>query len=247
MNTARKLLATLLLLLATPATAWSQNGIVSAGLAEEFVEVKVNYSGATVTLFATPPDQTSTTAGLAVALIGPTKPHVVTRNTPNGKQKFDFISAPIVFAIGAEPQVADTTEPQSLIDAGLNAAASAIPAPEHLTSPDLALWRAALVDLKMQQNLYSLDETTIEHLDGGLRRARMTLPPNAPPGDYTVRAVVFDNGLPVGSSEQSLTLVRTGLEATLYKMSTNQGILYGLLAVLIAFLVGGSAAWLGRR
>ncbi len=220
--------------------------LVASGLADEEVEVKINYSGAEIVLFVSAPPSDEP-GGMAVALIGPRFPHTITRNTEAGQRSFNFVSAPTVFAIGAEPEVAETTEPQTLIDAGLNAATAAIPNENQIEAPDLPMWRAAFVELKMEQDLYSLDETIIERLDGGLRRARMVLPPNAPPGDYLVRAVVFENGVPVGATEQVLNLVRGGMEATLFDLATQHGVVYGFMAVLIGVFVGSIAAWVGRR
>jgi uncharacterized protein (TIGR02186 family) len=208
----------------------------------------VNYSGARIVLFATSPAGEDPGVGFAVALIGPSAPYSVTHNAPNGDvQHFKFVSAPTVFAIGAEPQVADTVPQDVMTEAGLNVAASAMPRPENLTSPDLETWRAAFVDLKMEQGLYSLDETTIEKLPGGLRRARIILPPSAPPGDYKVRAVAFRDGQKIGETEQALTLVRGGMDATLFDLSKKHGFIYGFLAVLLGSLVGAIAAWVGRR
>ena len=99
----------------------------------------------------------------------------------------------------------------------------------------------------MEQGLYSFGDTTIERLDGGLRRAKITLPLNAPPGEYRIRAVSFRNGAPVGESEQVLTLVRSGLDATLFDLSRQHGFIYGFLAVLLGVSVGGIAAWFGRK
>lgn len=221
---------------------------IAAGLAETTVEVKVNYSGARIVLFAASPAGDDETVGFAVALIGPSAPYKIIHRTPTGGEaRFDFVSAPSVFAIGAEPQVVESTPPETMIEAGLNAAAAAMPKPADLMAPDLETWRAALVDLKMEEGLYSLDETTIERLEGGLRRARIILPPNAPPGDYKVRAVAFRNGERIGETEQKLTLVRGGMDATLFDLSKQHGFIYGLLAVLLGFIVGGIAAWVGRR
>lgn len=219
---------------------------VSSGLADEQVDVQINYSSAEVVLFVSSP-VTNETGGMAAALIGPRRPHTITRQTEAGPRSFTFMSAPSVFVIGAEPQVAETTEAQALIDAGLNAATAAVPNEEDLDAPDLATWRAALVELKMDQDLYSLDEGIVERVDDNLLRARMVLPPNAPPGDYLVRAVVFENGVPIGSTEKVLNLVRTGMEATLYDLATNHGVVYGFLAVLIGVIIGSIAAWAGRR
>jgi uncharacterized protein (TIGR02186 family) len=134
-----------------------------------------------------------------------------------------------------------------MIHAGLNVQAVVMPRPDKLQSPDLAAWRSAFVDLKMEQKLYTLDDTTIERLEGGLRRASINLPPNAPPGQYRVRAVAFQNGKRIGQTEQVLTLVRGGMDATLFNLSRRHGFIYGFLAVLLGTIVGGVAAWVGRR
>jgi uncharacterized protein (TIGR02186 family) len=222
--------------------------VIVAGLAEDQVEVKVNYAGARIVLFATAPADESGSSGLAVALIGPRAPAKVIRRKPTGgEERFKFETAPVVFAIGAEPQVVGTIPPDVMIQAGLNAAASAMPEADKLNSPDLETWRAAFVDLKMQEGLYSFDTTTIERLDGGLRRAKIKLPANAPPGEYKIRAVAFRNGHSVGMTEKTLTLIRGGLDATLFDLSRQHGFIYGFLAVLLGAIVGGIAAWVGRR
>ena len=220
---------------------------MAAGLAEDIVEVKVNYSGSRIVLFATAPQPENDTSGMAVALIGPMAPQKMIHRTAAGDQTIEFVAAPLVFAVGAEPQVATSVAPAVMIEAGLNAQASAMPRSNQLLSPDLDKWRAAFVDLKMQQGLYSFSETTIERLDGGLRRAKIALPINAPPGEYRIRAVAFRNGAPVGESEQVLTLVRSGLDATLFDLSRQHGFIYGIVAVLLGVGVGGIAAWFGRK
>lgn len=225
----------------------AEKPFMAAGLAEDVVEVKVNYSGSRIVLFATAPQPENDTSGMAVALIGPMAPQKMIHRTAAGDQTIEFVAAPLVFAVGAEPQVATSVAPEVMIEAGLNAQASAMPRSNQLLSPDLDKWRAAFVDLKMQQGLYSFSETTIERLDGGLRRAKIALPLNAPPGEYRIRAVAFRNGAPVGESEQVLTLVRSGLDATLFDLSRQHGFVYGFVAVLLGVSVGGIAAWFGRK
>jgi uncharacterized protein (TIGR02186 family) len=220
---------------------------IVAGLAEDTVEVKVNYSGARIVLFATGPLEENEGSGVAVALIGPPEPQEVVRLTASGERRFQFVSAPTVFAIAAEPQVTGAIPPEVMVEAGLNAAASAMPRAEQLDAPDLPAWRAAFVNLKVNQGLYSLDETVIERLEGGLRRARIALPADAPPGDYRIRAVAFRNGQRIGESEQVLRLVRGGMDATLFDLARNHGVIYGFVAVLLGALIGAVGAWVGRR
>jgi len=247
----RILIFALAALIVPQATAQRVEGadkpFMAAGLAEDTVEVKVNYSGSRIVLFATAPQPENDTSGMAVALIGPMAPQKMIHRTATGDKTIEFVAAPLVFAVGAEPQVATSVAPEVMIEAGLNAQASAMPRSNQLLSPELDSWRAAFVDLKMQQGLYSFSDTTIERHNDRTTRARIALPLNAPPGEYRIRAVAFRNGVPVGESEQVLTLVRSGLDATLFDLSRQHGFIYGFVAVLLGVGVGGIAAWFGRK
>ena len=220
---------------------------LSSGLAEDQVEVKVNYSGARIVLFASSPQTSDAETLLVVAIIGPeTNPEII-RRTPKGPETFHFVTAPSVFAVGSEAGIAESVSPEVLAAAGLNAAEAAVPRQADLRDPALPLWRSALVELKMAERLYSVDYATVERLGGGLRRARIDLPPNAPPGDYRVRAGMFKDGRAICQSERKLVLSRGGLEATLFDLSRKHGLIYGVLAIAVGASIGFLGALVGRR
>lgn len=218
-----------------------------AGLAEESIQVTVNFTGSRVVLFANTPQPENETSGLAVALIGPSTSQTLIRRTATGEQAIEFVSAPLVFAVGAEPQVAASVAPEVMARVGLDPAAAAQPSASQLTAPDLPAWRNAFVELKEEEGLYVLDAAEIRRFDGGLHRATIALPINSPPGEYRVRAVAFRNGEPVGETVQTLTLDRSGLEETLFDLSRQHGIIYGIVAVMLGCAVGGIGAWFGRK
>jgi uncharacterized protein (TIGR02186 family) len=232
--------------IAQPATS-GDRPFMPAGLAQESIEVTVNFTGSRVVLFANTPQPENETSGLAVALIGPPVSQKVIRRTATGDQVIEFVSAPSVFAAGSEPQVASSVLPETLARLGLDAGASAQPRADLLTSPDLPAWRAAYVDIMEEEGLYVRNAAQITRFDGGLHRATITLPINAPPGEYRVRAVAFRNGEAVGETDQTLTLARSGLEATLFDLSRQHGLVYGFIAVLLGAFVGGIGAWFGRK
>lgn len=221
--------------------------ILAAGVAQDVIEVEVNYNDSRVIVFAATPQPENPTSGLAVALVGPMVPHRMIRRTEAGEQRIDFVAAPQVFAIGAEPIVSATVSPEIMIQAGLNAQATALPRLDQLLSPDLGAWREAFVNLKMAQGLYTFGDANFRRFEGGLRRASIGLPVNAPPGEYSVRAVAFRDGKLVGESRQTFTLARSGLDETLFDLSRQHGLIYGFVAILVGALVGGVAAWLGRK
>ena len=248
-----KRLAFLIAFLASAAPSQAQRlegadrQIMAAGVAQDTIEVEVNYNDSHVIVFAATPQPEGPTSGLAVAIVGPIVPHRMIRHTQAGDERIEFVAAPQVFAIGAEPVVSETVPAEVMIEAGLNAQASALPRLDQLLSPDLDTWRAAFVELKMSQGLYTFGNATFRRFEGGLRRASVALPTNAPPGEYTVRAVAFRDGQMVGESRQGFTLARSGLDETLFDLSRQHGLIYGFLAVLLGVFVGGIAAWLGRK
>lgn len=225
----------------------TERQIMAAGIAQDVIEVEVNYSDSRVTVFAAMPQPENPTSGIAVALVGPIVPHRMIRRTAAGDERIEFVGAPQVFAVGAEPAVTASVAPETMIEAGLNAQATALPRLDQLLSPDLRAWREAFVGLKMDQGLYTFGDANFKRFEGGLRRASIALPVNAPPGEYSVRAVAFRDGRMVGESRQSFTLARTGLDETLFDLSQQHGLIYGFVAVLLGALVGGVAAWLGRK
>lgn len=225
----------------------TERSIMAAGIAQDVIEVEVNYSDSRVIVFAAMPQPENPTSGVAIALLGPIEPHRMIRRTAAGNERIEFVGAPQVFAVGAEPVVTATVSPEAMIEAGLNAQATALPRLDQLLSPELRQWREAFVDLKMDQGLYTFGDADFTHYEGGLRRASIGLPVNAPPGEYSVRAVAFRDGRVVGESRQTFTLARTGLDETLFDLSKQHGLIYGFVAVLLGSLVGGIAAWLGRK
>jgi uncharacterized protein (TIGR02186 family) len=218
-----------------------------AGLAEESIQVTVNFTGSRVVLFANTPQPENETSGLAVALIGPSTAQKLIRRTAAGEQVIEFVSVPSVFAVGAEPQVSASVDREVMARVGLDPASAAQPRADQLTAPDLPVWRDAFVELKVEEGLYALDAAEIRRFDGGLHRATIDLPINSPPGQYRVRAVAFRNGEPVGETNQMLTLERSGLEETLFDLSRQHGLVYGIVAVMLGCLVGGVGAWFGRK
>jgi uncharacterized protein (TIGR02186 family) len=220
---------------------------MASGLAEETIELKVNYAGTRVVMFAASELANDPDTSFAFALIGPARRQALTRTVQGTRERFVFSAAPQVFSWGLESGENGIVSAEILQQAGLDPATAAIPETAQVEAMALSAWRDAFVRLKYDSELYSSKGVSIDRLDGGLARARIDLPPNAPAGDYIVRAAAFRNGELVSRTDQPLTLMRGGMDATLYTLATRHGLIYGLLSISIASLIGGVAAWVGRR
>jgi hypothetical protein len=234
------------LFLAAAAAAQSPPAPLASGLAEETVEVKVNYSGAHVTLFVSAPDLPPGT-GFVVALFGPPISQTIIANDPDRRRRAVFPTASAVFARAADPGFLSRLPPAALDAAGLGSQSASGPLQAAASPSEAARWRNAFMRLKQNEGLYVADIAEIDDLGSGLRRARIGLPSDAPPGDYRVRAAAFDKGRIIAMSDNRFTLVRSGLDETLFELATRHGVVYGFLGLVLAGVIGGAAAWAGRR
>jgi hypothetical protein len=66
----------------------------------------------------------------------------------------------------------------------------------------------------------------------------MELPANAPPAEYTVRLIGFRNHEIAVQQETTFTLTRGTVNQFLGSLARNHGLLYGILAVVIAIGAG---------
>lgn len=108
-------------------------------------------------------------------------------------------------------------------------------------------WRRAVIRLKQKANLYNDNPLGVRFVDQNLFRAEVTLPSEAPIGEYTAEVWLFRNGQPVSYSERKLTVEKVGFERFVYNAAHRHAWLYGLACVAMSMGMGLLAARLFRR
>jgi uncharacterized protein (TIGR02186 family) len=109
-------------------------------------------------------------------------------------------------------------------------------------------FRAALVQLKQQEELFQQTEGTVSFIGESLFRGTVDLPVNVPVGRYTARVFLFRDGQLLSQNERTLEVHKVGFERVVYLLAFRYPFIYGLGAVVIA-VVAGLIAWavFGRR
>jgi len=246
-----------------PADAQPQ---IAAALTEDVVEIRSTFAGAELTLYGA-------VIGLeegddiAVAVRGPLRDLRVMR-----KQRVMGLwinSAPVNFESVAGYYAVATTRPLGEF-ATFSALRRNRIGMEHveLRSPDservetrfgvpdvrvtelggdIVEYRAAVVRNKARQNLYIEAAGGVEILDGGLFRARVSLPPSTPTGPYHADVYLFRDGGPVAVRRTTLEVVKGGAELAIYDLAHQRPLVYGLLAVIMAMLAGWAPSLISRR
>ncbi len=177
-----------------------------AGVAEEQITVSSTYGGSFITVFGVNPDRRGR-GDIVVVLRGPNEPATVLRKRRvfglwvNG-DPVRFSEAPAFFAVLSNRPLRDIASPESIWRYQLDPAASAQLASAVPAGGDPSAYRAALVRLRREQGLYQWYARErqdgvrggLTAYQGGLFRAVVRLPANAPIAQYHADTYLFRDG-----------------------------------------------------
>lgn len=262
----RRVLATLAfaLLAAAPAAAQQQPAPdvandLPAGVAEEQITVSSTYGGSFITVFGVNPDRRGR-GDIVVVLRGPNQRATVMRKRRvfglwvNG-DPVRFREAPAFFAVLSTRPLNRIASPESIWRYQLDPAASAQLASAVPAGGDPSAYRAALVRLRRGQGLYQWytrapregERGGLTAYQGGLFRAVVRLPANAPIDQYHADTYLFRDGRLISAQRIPITISRIGFERTIHDLATNVSWVYGIVTVMLALLAGWVSALVFRR
>jgi uncharacterized protein (TIGR02186 family) len=259
----KRLLAALALCFAATAASAQNPGDVAndlpAAVVEEQITVSSDYRGSFITVFGVNPDRRGR-GDIVVVVRGPNIRTVVMRKRRvfglwmNG-DPVRFAEAPSFFAVLSNRPLRQIASPQSIWRYQLDPAASAQLASAVPGSGDPSAYRRALVRLRYAQGLYQwyTGRPTPERrggltmYQGGLFRAVVRLPANAPIAQYHADTYLFRDGRLISSQRIPVTISRVGIERRIHDLATTQSFLYGVVTVVVALFAGWIAATLFRR
>lgn len=222
-----------------------------AAVAESQISVSSTYRGSIIDLWGVNPDRRGR-GDIVVVVRGPNQPATVMRKRRvfglwiNG-DPVRFSEAPGFFAVLSNRPLRDIASPQAIWSLELDPAASA-ELQSATGEQDPSAYRAALVRLRRAQGLYlENDRAGLTTYTGGLFRARVQLPANAPIAEYHADTYLFRNGALVSSQRIPVRISRVGVERRIHDLATNYSFVYGVLMVLMALGAGWVAASIFRR
>jgi uncharacterized protein (TIGR02186 family) len=230
-----------------------------AAVAEEQITVSSDYRGSYVTVFGVNPDRRGR-GDIVVVVRGPSESAVVLRKRRvwglwiNG-DPVRFAQAPSFFAVLSNRPVRDIATPQSIWQYQLDPAASAQLDSAVPASGDPSAYRQALVRLRRDQGLYQWYSGRasperrggLTMYQGGLFRAVVRLPANAPIARYHADTYLFRDGRLISSQRIPISISRVGIERRIHDLATAASWAYGVLTVLLALFAGWIAALIFRR
>lgn len=226
---------------------------VQIGLSSEKVEITSNFDGTDIVIFGSieKGDRDLLEQGgydIVVALFGPLEEVVVRRKERklgiwvNG-EAVRFGDVPSSYSVATTrslSQIADE-EAIKILQLGLDNI-NVVAQRDDEELEDLGEYRASLARLKVSQSLFLERIGGVEFLSPTLFKAKLAIPANVPIGKHTARAFLFQNGKFLNSQYSEMQVRKIGFEQFTYELAHTNGLLYGIIAVLVAIATGWLAS-----
>ncbi|MBT3070828.1 TIGR02186 family protein [Rhodomicrobium sp. Az07] len=240
-------------------TGSATSDIIEAGAAQNQFYIEPSYDGTSVVLFgAVDRDRLKNEPfDIAVTLRGPVQPVVVWKKDRRAglwvnSQRLIFDGVPNYFAVLSTRPLADIAPLAERDRYGLGIDVLSLPIRDEQKNPPSKLTRsefeAALVKQKNAAGLFVEEARAIDFFGVSLFRTKTFLPAAAGPGLYVAHFYVLQGGKVIGDATARIRLRKIGIEARLSTTAADHPWLYGVIAVLLAAVVGGATSYLtGRR
>ncbi|MCB2101027.1 MAG: TIGR02186 family protein [Rhodobacterales bacterium] len=246
MTTLRALL--LALVLACTAAVPAKASELIADLSQHLIAITTGFSGANVLLFGS----VEAPGDVVVAVSGPKHDITVRRKARVGgvwvnNDQMTFASAPAFYALASSAPIRKILSEgeRGVHKIGVHHLSLT---PKGEEPPDrLSDFREALIRNKQNQGLYAEDAGKILFLGKQLFRTDITFPANAPVGTYEVQVLLVRDGKVVAAEITPLSIGKVGFEANVYNFAYDYGLLYGLLAIVVATVAGWLASVAFRK
>jgi uncharacterized protein (TIGR02186 family) len=230
-----------------------------ASLTNQIVLITSNYTGVDLVLFGTierdaaaseligPYDIVATVIGPRESLRTRRKQRVlgIWVNT-DGRT---FVDPPSYLAVLASHPLDAITNAENRRRLQLGIANTPLPELIHNDIGEVSndLFRAALIQIMHERDLYSEEPDGVTFLTPTLFRATIALPAQVPTGNYTVDVKLFANGNPVTQTDLSFQIAKFGFEQFVVDAARDHGLLYGFATALMALVTGWIASVAFRR
>ncbi len=232
----------------------AQANVLVTDLSKDRIAIHADFSGETLLLFgAIDPQPHGPVDGIAVVLRGPGENIIIRQK----QKQFGIWANGAAYPVGPLPGFMAVVSSTPLAVLAPEKERQLLGLGQDTLEPNMLSGTAnkaelgaamrAFLRLKTKDRLYNENPNAIEIIDERLFRAEIELPAGMPVGRYVTEFFAFKNGRLVGYRTGELPVDIVGAGHILHQAAYQQSLLYGLVGVVLAVLMGWGAAVLFRR
>jgi len=230
-----------------------------ASLTKQSVLITSNYTGVELVLFGTVERDAADPArggpyDIVATVTGP-RESIRTRRKQRvlgiwvNTQARSFIDPPSYLAVLASRPLDAITNAENRRRLQLGIANTPLPELIHNDIGEVSNdpFRAALIQIMRERDLYSEEPNAVTFLTPTLFRATIVLPAQVPTGNYTVDVKLFEAGNLIAHTDSAFEILKVGFEQFVVNAARDHGLLYGFATALMALMTGWIASVAFRR
>lgn len=242
------LVAAIALLSAGPAGRAGAVPALIADLSSHQIDITTGFSGTRLLLFGA----TEGVGDILVVVRGPQRREVVRRKQRIAgiwvnRQSVTFENVPAYYFEASTRPLLDITDEATLKRLQIGATRLPVRAEEDDLEIAAGRYWEALLRLKRNRKLYTLEPAPVTVIGNRLFRVELVFPANVPTGTYIAEIYLFRDAKPVSVERRVLLVRRAGAEAAIFDFAHQHAAIYGIVAVVVALLAGWLAGVVFRK
>lgn len=214
---------------------------LSVELAADHIDITTGFSGAKVEVFGHRKDMFTE---VAITIRGPEKTATIWQKAKFlgawiNRYSVSFKNVPLYYNYALDQ--GQLSRSASLLDKnGIGVEALFLKNLTDMSSTiaNAEIFKEALITDKKKKGLYPTKAQPIKFMNEYFFRAEFNIPPDAPTGEYKITSMLFKDGKLLETDVDLLRVEQVGLNAFVFKAAHKQGLLYGVISVLLALLSG---------
>ncbi|MGX5735693.1 TIGR02186 family protein [Bosea thiooxidans] len=254
----RRVLALLALLPLALAAATARAETLIAAMSSHRIQITSNYTGSQLTVFGLVERDGRTVArgdpyDIVITVRGPRRMLLVRQKERVGpiwinRTQRRFPDNPVFLHVASSRPIAAMMSEETAQRDRIGLANAERTAGNWMDlDPASARFRESLVRIMQSKDLYGYDERGVTFLSNALFSAPVDIPATAPTGSYTVDILLYSGGVPLARQQTNFEVIKTGIEQRLASGAYDWSLLYGLMTVLMALVLGWGASVVFRR
>lgn len=249
----RILIALVCLFVVAHVAVAAEKADVQIGLSSETIEITSNFDGTDIVIFGSIEggDRKLLEANgydIVVALFGPREEVIVRRKERkmgiwvNG-DAMRFSDVPSSYSVATTKSLSEIADPEAIkiLQLGLDNI-NVVKEEGDDDGEKQETFRDSLARLKVSQSLFLERIGGVEFLSPTLFKAKLAVPANVPIGKHTAHAFLFQEGEFLNAKFAEMQVRKIGFEQFTYELAHKNGLLYGIIAVLVAVATGWLAS-----
>ncbi len=109
---------------------------------------------------------------------------------------------------------------------------------EEIEEKERLKWREGIINSMKKMGNYFSTSGKIEIIDDRLFKTEITFPSDIAEGTYIVDTLLLNNVSVIGSKRSFINVSKSGIGEKVYLFAAENGLLYGIFAVIVAMLFG---------